>query len=144
MSLTKLNVRVALAAALWACAAGAHAEDFNITVPVSFSRLAPEIEVLEISCTTMSRDQVIGHGRAAPIRLSGGGYSGNVVVRFNATTGMDPRAATHYRCQPSLRALKGTPFYVPGPASPVPNVVVFPVDPKASIRWNTGDLPLPR
>lgn len=146
MSLIRRSVHAAIVAALCAGAGGARAEDFNITVPVSFSGLAPEIETLQVSCTTMSRDQVIGHGSAPAIRLSGGGYSGNVVVRFNATTGMDPRQATHYRCQPSLRALKGTPFYEPrsGALNQAANVVFFPVDPKAPIRFRTGDLPLPR
>lgn len=143
MKPTRLAANAVVASAMWAGATGAWAEDFNITVPIAFSKLAPEIEVLEVSCTTMSRDQVIGHGRAAPIRLSGGGYKGNVVVRFNATTGMNPRNATHYRCQPSLRALKGTPFYVPGPGSTA-NVIYFHTDTRAPIRWNTGDLPLPR
>lgn len=135
---------LALAAAMSAGAHSALAEDFNITVPVSFRNLAPEIGLLQVSCTTMSSNAVIGHGTSETVRISSGGYSGTLVIRFNATAGMDPRAATHYRCQPTLRALKGTPFYVPGPTSPVPNVIIFPTDPKAAIRWRIDDAPLPR
>lgn len=122
----------------------AKAEDFNITIPVSFTNLPPEVGMFDIGCEVMSSRLSIGFGRTATIRISGGAYSGNLIARFNATAGLNPADATHYRCTANLRNLTGSPFYAPGIVSPTPGVIRLPTAAGTTARDRTGDLPIPR
>ncbi len=78
------------------------AEDFTITVPVRVSSLlaaAPEINVAcAVGAGDTSTANRIGEGMKTVAVDGSGNYSGNVEVKFNASAGRDPFAATHYAC----------------------------------------------
>jgi zona occludens toxin (predicted ATPase) len=93
--------RPALAFALFLGASSARAEDFNFTVPVQASNLPPNVEGLTVVCAALARGDVglgaIG-GASVRVAVTGGAYRDDVVVRFNANPGKDPRLATRYQC----------------------------------------------
>jgi hypothetical protein len=78
-------------------------EDFTFTVPVRVSNLVPEVNKVIVSCSVGTADgytaaQYIGAVAVLITPDASGSYSGNLELKFNADTGKDRAAATHYRC----------------------------------------------
>lgn len=93
-----------LALALLALPATAWAEDFNITIPIDFTRLPPEVNAFDVSCLVRTRPsddltgRVVGDGEVNGLRIAAGTYRGDVTVRFNARAASDPTTARYYSC----------------------------------------------
>lgn len=93
-----------LALALLALPTTAWAEDFNITIPIDFTRLPPDVTAFDIGCLVRTRPtddltgRIVGDGESGRIPISGGSYRGDVTVRFNARASADPTTARYYSC----------------------------------------------
>ena len=128
---TKLTAAVALA--MLAAPLAAMAEDFNVEVPIAFSRLPLEINSLVVSCTVGTHAdssdrayRLVGSGMGRGT-ISGGARTESVFVRFNAMPRMDPTSARYYSCALTLNAgatayhsvtiADGTAFPLSGPAT---------------------------
>lgn len=110
----------------------AGAADFTFTVPVRFTNLHPDVRSLTVQCTVTrtgggSTDSanVIGYGRHN-LPISRGGYSGSLLVEFNATAGRNPADAQFYTCAvlgnapggaviPLAGEAESNPIYAPPP-----------------------------
>jgi hypothetical protein len=124
------------------------AEDFNITVPVNISRVPPNVTTFGVRCFAVvmpagaaAPTEQIGFG-AADQTLSGGAFSGNLVVRFNASPGKTPNSATHYKCSGQFQGTDrgfSVGYFVNGSDLDRP----FPRAPGSSFNLNTGWRPLP-
>ncbi len=112
----------ALAATL--SGAAASASDFTFNVPVNVSNL-PAATGLRVSCSvnTGGKDMVaVGNG-VGYASITGGKYSGTVVVSFDAKTTTPPASAAKYSCYLTLEGKsvpKGT-YFEAGYGSLVPN-----------------------
>lgn len=74
------------------------AEDFEFSIPVKLSNLMPTVNDVLIQCQVMDEDEVIigkGEMHISPVD---GAYNENVMLKFNADPGMNPQAATNYKC----------------------------------------------
>jgi hypothetical protein len=144
----KLTVGIVMAAwALLGAAQAAHAEDFNITIPLEISNLPPSIAGMLVFCSVMTGEPRLG-GRymgnlTKRVEMSGGGFRGNVTLNFNASAGQDPSLATHYECGGSFVGDErgATVHYFSESVSGSPR---FPLAAGATFRLKTGIRPLPR
>lgn len=91
--------------AVLGAAAPAAAEDFTLIVPVRLAALPPEIDGFQIQCGVSelptrvgSTGTTVGGGISPVLPLSGGGFSGDVTIRFNASPTADPARAATYSC----------------------------------------------
>lgn len=98
------NLRIALGlAAVLLAAVPASAEDFNITIPLQFSNLPPNIDGFLGGCWIYTNEprlggRSIGANSSTRVNITGGAYRGDFVLHFNAAPGQDPSTATHYEC----------------------------------------------
>jgi hypothetical protein len=134
---------VAAAGLLFTGLAGqAFAYDFTFTVPIQFSGLPSDVYQFALSCDAeLASGLPVGHAlRMVPI--TGGGYSGDVTLQFNADPGRDPATAVRYSCSAYFfgRDPPGAvgPRYFYDPSSPT-----FPLVAGAPFRLRTGLTPLP-
>jgi hypothetical protein len=147
----KYRLQTLLVAGLIALVAQrAGASDFSITIPVRLSNLPPNVQRLSIGCGVYEYRPGIARviGQKSPpvlVEMSGGGYSGNVVVSINAAPGQDPANATDYQCSAYFIAsdpagtVGGVPiFYFQTAASPT-----FPLAAGAPFHLDTGRQPMP-
>jgi hypothetical protein len=101
------------ALAMLAVTGSAQAQDFTLTVPVSLSALPPELREVEVNCEIWSPravgtgNEMIASGRVRR-PLTGGGFSGDVVVTANRTALAAGRTATEYGCYVRLYGMLGT------------------------------------
>lgn len=120
----------------------ASASDFTFTIPVSFSNLPPEVTQFYVSCYAQlpSGASVGQGGRSLPI--TGGGYTGDFSVEFNALPGYDPATATRYQCSGYFIGTNPAggvaPRYFETSYGPR-----FPLVTGAPFRIDTGIVPLP-
>lgn len=143
---------LALVAAGGVLAGGAAAAaDFTFTVPVTVSHLPPSIAWVVLSCTVVTDsahgNRQVGGGRAS-VAISGGGYSGDVVIAFNATLPEERHLGAFYTCNISNFTSAATSaggasrVYYPGDAAAHPERF-FPLNPGAPFVTSTGKLALP-
>jgi hypothetical protein len=93
------------------------AEDFNLTVRINLSGLAPEIREVWVDCAAtgepapgfgISSGRPIGALVGTPVPVaSGGTVDRTLTVQFNAFAGVDPRLAVAYTCSLRMRGLIG-------------------------------------
>ncbi|MBM5810354.1 MAG: hypothetical protein FJ191_00065 [Gammaproteobacteria bacterium] len=83
----------------------AAAEDFTLIVPVRLAALPPEIDGFRIQCGASelpvrvgATGTTVGGGISPVLPLSGGGFTGDVTIRFNASPTGDPARAATYSC----------------------------------------------
>jgi hypothetical protein len=88
------------------------AADFNITVPVRISNLDPGVAKVRVICSVKPATGVttIGSAYVDNSPDAGGNFNKNVLVSFNAYSGMDPAIATRYSCYLALVGINGTPM----------------------------------
>lgn len=80
----------------------AHAADFNITVPINVRDFHPSIYEVVVKCSAHDGIRLIAlSSGSAPI--SGGSFSGDITVRFDAFSGRDPATAATYSCNMHFR-----------------------------------------
>lgn len=97
----------------------ARAGEFNFTIPVELTNLPPAIQRGYVRCFVQQQTSTapllnIGEGRSPEFAITGGGFSGNVLVEVNATRGLNPAQANYYSCTLWLhvqRADGGGGFY---------------------------------
>ncbi|HXI87519.1 MAG TPA: hypothetical protein VNH64_08670 [Parvularculaceae bacterium] len=133
-----------------ASAGAASAEDFTFTVPVAVSLLPPSITSMDIACGVITDaahgGRLIGHATVTE-PITGGGFSGDVVVAFNATLPEERALAASYNCEinrfvaPYGTAGGGARVYYPGNATTRPELF-FPLATGAAFVTSTGYLPL--
>lgn len=123
-----------------------YAAQFNITVPIEFSNLPPNINRIQLHCRVMSGEPRLG-GRhiglgMKTVNITGGAYRGNEVISFDVDPGQDPALVTHYECGGSFTGDErgATVHYYAN----LVGSVRFPLTAGAPFRLNTGVLPLPR
>lgn len=92
-----------------AAATAARAEDFTFVVPVALKDLHPNITQGNVACIVSkaagnpsAQVNVVGGGNTS-FDITGGRYSGNVTVKFDAKSGYDPAEAARYRCELRLK-----------------------------------------
>ncbi len=141
------RVALALAAAL-VCAAPAAAEDFNITIPLQFANLPPNINGFLGGCWIYAGEprlggRSIGANNATRVDIAPGAYPRQLVLRFNAAPGQDPATATHYECTGHFVGTDrgATVHYFTTSFGPE---VRFPLAPGAPFSLTTGVQPIPR
>ncbi len=76
----------------------AWAEDFEFSIPVKLSSLMATVDDVLISCVVMDEDELVLGKGDAHIQPEDGAYEGTVMVKFNADPGMNPQAASLYKC----------------------------------------------
>jgi hypothetical protein len=145
--------RPTLALALLLGAAAARAEDFNFKVPVQATNLPPSVEGLTVTCAALAPgdtgSQVIGGDASVRVAVTGGAYRGDVVVRFNANPGKDPRLARKYRCVGAFDGHERGVAAVYFRGGSTDNQPFFPLAPGAPFSLTTGinaarpEVPLP-
>jgi hypothetical protein len=143
------TLRIALAlAAAFVAAAPASAEDFNITIPLQFSNLPPNVDGFLGGCWIYTNEprlggRSIGGNNVTRVNIAGGAYRGDLVLRFNAAPGQDPAAATHYECVGHFVGTDrgATVHYFTTTFGPE---VRFPLAAGAPFSLTTGVQPLPR
>ena len=150
----KNATRQVLAVALLLGAASARAEDFAFTVPVQVVNLPANVETLTVVCAALAPSHLqsgsefitnyenIGYA-SVQVAITGGGYRGDVVVRFNVKPGKDPRSARKYRCDGTFDGHErgAVAHYFNGGKQQPP---VFPLAPGAPFSLSTDDVTLPR
>lgn len=144
--MNKLLRNTLLAAVLLAAAPCALAEDYNISVPLQFASLPPNVSALQLACLVYTNEprlggRNIGIGRKR-VEISGGALRASATVNFNANAGQDPSSATHYECVGSFTGDEGgatVHYYSEGVSS-----AKFPLASGAPFRLKTGVLPIPR
>lgn len=94
-----------LALGLTAIATPAAAADFTFTVPVAIASVPPEVNQFTVECNVggETTTSTIGVGRTTT-RMSGGAFSGDVIVEVTASGGADRASATRYQCRMWLGA----------------------------------------
>ncbi len=125
-----------------ALATPAAAFDFTFTIPVQFTNLPPEVTQFLVGCyVQVPSGATVGQG-SRMIPITGGGFTGDVTLQFNANTGMDPATATRYQCSGYFFGSGPTTSVVPhyfetsyGPR--------FPLAAGAPFRVDTGVVALP-
>ncbi|NOX82452.1 MAG: hypothetical protein GXP06_05605 [Alphaproteobacteria bacterium] len=140
---------IALAAAIGVSAA-ASAEDFTFTVPVSVSNLPPEIVSMRVSCSTTAAPEngrrMIG-SEAVVVEITEGGFSGDVVVAFDATLRAERHLAVDYSCRINqfnaafVPGVGGRVYYTSYAATRPDSF--FPLASGAPFVYSTGKLTLP-
>jgi len=133
--------------------AAAAADDFNLNVPVRLSSLVPGVTGGIVACVVgpMSIAAVqrpnthaaerVGFG-VEPFAIDGGrGFFGTVNVSFDADTGKDPAAATHYKCWLQLTANPEAPGAVGVPRPDATDPVLLPRPGTPFSQVITGELP---
>lgn len=132
----------AFALALMAFATPASAEDFTFIVPVQLSNLPPEVDEMRVGCaalilpTASAGARMVG-SRTLRVPISGGAYSGDVTVSFDASRPEDLPLVNGYSCEINSFSAGHTSYYAGQPAR------MFPVSPGATYRYTTGNQPLP-
>ncbi len=127
----------------------AGAEDFNFTVPVQLRAMTANVIGGEVFCGVGATGNVPGEvpaiGRTSFTIPASGDFSGNVVVRFNATNQVN---RTRYFCFVTLNLLNGRfsiglPYtHDPsGEWGPDPGLAVSPKPGTSFIPRRDGDLP---
>jgi hypothetical protein len=126
----------------------ARAEDFNITVPLSFTSLPPNVDGALLACWIYTGEpgrggRSIGIGRKR-VDISGGAYSGNTTLSFNVDPGQDPSLVTHYECVTSFvgNESAATVHYFTDRTGA--GGVRFPLAAGAPLRLTTGVRAIPR
>ena len=104
-------------------AVSAGAEDFVITVPVRMYNMVQGVGKVKVTCSVLdNQGQRIGaaykwstHG----VNQYSTGLEEDVVLKFNAASGKDPRDATDYKCdlKVQLAWVSGEPWQTPSPDS---------------------------
>jgi hypothetical protein len=106
MANKRMFVSCCLCAVTLVAAAPAAAEDFTITVPVRLYNMVQGVGKAKVSCEVVdSQGQRIGvastwsthHVNQYPT-----GLEEDIVLKFNASPGKDPRNATDYKCDLKL------------------------------------------
>jgi hypothetical protein len=124
-----------------ALAAPAAAYDFTFTIPVQFTNLPPEVTQFIVGCVAqLPSSASVGQGNRI-IPITGGAYTGDVTIQFNAITGMDPATATRYQCTAYFFGTVSaglTPHYFESSYGPR-----FPLAVGAPFRLDTGVAALP-
>ncbi len=101
MRITQSFVVAALVALL--APVPAFAQDFEITVPVQFNNLPPNVKLFRCKCQVSASgsdrtlEEIIGTGFTTP-GPSGGKYSGEAMVTIVADPGKDRTKANRYSC----------------------------------------------
>ena len=81
----------------------AQAEDFTFTVPIELHNIHPDLDTLVVDCEVLTVPGIARIGsRRVFIRLvregDAMGFSGDVVVAFDAAVGLDPSLGRAYSC----------------------------------------------
>lgn len=133
--------------------ASALAEDFSLNVPVKLSSLVPGVTGGLVAC-------VVGPGSIAAVQRpithagerigfgietfpidSSRSFAGTVTVAFDADTGKDPAAATHYKCWLQLTSNPEKPGAVGVPRVDANDPVLLPRPGTPFTQVITGELP---
>jgi hypothetical protein len=102
-----------------ASAALASAEDFTIIVPVRLYNMLQGVGKAKVTCEVLdSKGQRIGsHSMWSThhVNMYPAGLEEDIVLKFNANPGKDPRDATHYKCDLKLQLpwIAGQPWQAP-------------------------------
>lgn len=135
---------------LCAVAPAAFADDFTITVPVDVDGAPLDINRLVTSCQVFTDVNSVVVGAASTnTPMSGGAFRGDVVVRVNASGGVDPAQGTRYRCSMwfvAVGAYTGGAdiYYYSDNTEDGRRFRRFPVVAGEPMTLTTGMLPLPR
>jgi len=123
----------------------ASAYDFTFTIPLQFTNLPPEVASVQAWCYVFMGGTSVGPAIGTANRnfpISGGAYSGDVTIQFNADAGRDPATATRYQC--------GVYFLGAAPVGGVavryfecPTCPRFPLTAGATLFLDTGVVALP-
>jgi hypothetical protein len=147
----RLLAALALVAAL--APARAAAEDFSLSVPVRLSSMVPGVTGGIVACVvgpiaiaTVQRPithsgERVGFG-VEPFPVdSSRAFVGTVTVAFDADTGKDPAAATHYKCWLQLTANPEAPGAAGVPGGDAVDPVLLPRPGTPFTQVITGELP---
>lgn len=100
------QMKTVLALALALAPLAAHAEDFTFTVPVRLSNLPPEITAFQVNCGVNQPGTGsnfygprIGGTNSGERPITGGAFSGDITLAFNASPTADPSRAGVYGCE---------------------------------------------
>jgi hypothetical protein len=112
---------------------------FTLTVPLELSNLPPEISRLRVSCAVSQGTAGI-KGRAEATRpVSGGAFSGDVVIPITVAAPNNPALVDTYTCSVHLSgAIEGRPYDFLDDSN-----TRFPLAPGATFRQRVRS-PLPR
>lgn len=97
------------------------AEDFEITVPVKVYKIRQGVGKVKVFCEVLDKDnQRIGSQWTLTnkhVNYYPTGLEEDVLLKFNANPGKDPRAAVSYHCDMKLQIAwnTGEPWLTPGP-----------------------------
>jgi len=119
MACKKLFISCFLGAVVLAAAAEALAEDFTITVPVRVYNMQQGVGKVKVSCEVIdSQGQRIGIASkwsTHAVNQFPAGLEEDIVLKFNAISGKDPRMATDYKCDLKIQLpwISGEPWQTP-------------------------------
>ena len=136
--------RVFCAAAIALIATPCLAADFTISVPISATGLPAGVNKMRVSCQILTpvNMPVVGAGSTV-VPITGGAFSGDVVVTASAPPSIDPATATRYKCDAwfSQEDSPGSSryiYYEPGRTPDGRMFQNFPLVPGAPFRLSTG------
>jgi hypothetical protein len=131
----------------------AAAEDFSLGVPVRLTSLVPGVTgglvacvVGPLSITAVQRPTThpaerVGFG-VEPFKVDAGrGFVGTVTVAFDADTGKEPTAATHYKCWLQLTSEPDAPGAAGVPRADATDPVLLPRPGTSFSQVTTGEIP---
>lgn len=123
MMAKRLLVNGLLFAVALSAAVSAGAEDFIITVPVRMYNMVQGVGKVKVTCKVLdNQGQTIGAGykwSTHGVNHYVTGLEEDIVLKFNASSGKDPRDATDYKCdlKVQLAWVTGEPWQTPSPDS---------------------------
>jgi hypothetical protein len=99
----------------------ARAEDFTFTIPIRITNLSAEVGQISMTCqvfngasSSLNTSNMWGGGATYQAVDASGGYTGNIIVKFNASKS-PASSATHYLCR--LGVHQGTNMDPTAPSS---------------------------
>ena len=78
------------------------AEDFEFSIPIKLSNLMPMVNDVLIQCQVMDEDEVILGRGEQHIKPVDGSFNETILMKFDADPGMNPQAASLYKCSMRL------------------------------------------